>query len=84
MSKIQRQLEAEGRAAREAKKPKAPEAPPVAAPAEPEYCTHGLLMAGTCLLCGRWGGNYGSMELQPRLAIQRSVGLGEARSTRRR
>lgn len=64
MSKIMRQLEAEGRAAR-AKKAE-PVKPPESAPAEvdagPFYfideedrpCQHGIQMSSTCFACGRF------------------------------
>lgn len=54
MSKIMRQLQDEARAARTPPAPPPNEVAAAGGGGDDEYCTHGLLLNGTCLLCGRW------------------------------
>ena len=66
MSRIMREIEAEGRAAREARAPPpmpAPTNPPPLPPIdyvidlnEPECCPHGTLLTDTCSIC-QWIGS---------------------------
>lgn len=54
MSRIMRQLLEEARAARTPPAPPPNEVAAAGGGDDDAYCSHGILLNGTCFLCGRW------------------------------
>ena len=78
MSRIMRELEYEGRAARAPQSTPAPAAPPPP-PLPPVYididdengcCSHGIPFSRACIICGRWPHNIKPANPTPDPAVQ--------------